>query len=161
MVVFDYPNHETDWIILVFKMKGVVKLQEQFIIDWLSQHLTACPAFQNKTISIDAFDSIIPAYRISTSTCQPILQAYVHGELCNQYTFSLSACYGLTQDDILAANYFFEEVQDWIANNTVNATIKGKQIQKIEVMKTAYMSEQLNDKKLYTMECRIIYIKKK
>lgn len=140
------------------------------IIKSLRDYFLQCPLMGGKKINVN----YLPAecrkngveYSIDTTPATEIIKRYADGSTVRQYLFVIRsvADYGADILQNLANSGFYEELADWLAQQTqrelLPALPPGKQAQSIEAQSTGYLFTSQAGSGKYQIQCRLKYFQK-
>lgn len=136
------------------------------IINTLNEYFLTCPFMSDKKINVESLPEKSFNYTIDTMPSTDFVKKYIGGSSKKQYAFIISSVneHELDQLQSIANSGFFEELSDWLENQSKRKNLpslpKGKRPLKIEAQSTNYHFTSKPDKGRYQIQCRIIYFEK-
>lgn len=136
------------------------------IIQALRDYFLTCPLMDGSRINIDYLPERGMEYSIDTTPATEIIKRYVNGDTQRQYLFVIRSVndYGPDVLQNLANSGFYEQLSEWLENNSDNEIFpvlpEGKMPLKIEAQTTGYLFTVSPQVGKYQIQCRLIYRQK-
>lgn len=136
------------------------------IIQALRDYFLTCPLMDGSRINIDYLPDRGMEYSIDTTPATEIVKRYVNGDTQRQYLFVIRSVsdYGPDVLQNLASSGFYEQLSEWLENNSDNEIFpdlpEGKTPLKIEAQTTGYLFTTSPKAGKYQIQCRLVYRQK-
>ncbi len=137
------------------------------IIEALREYFNNCELFDNAPIGIDGVPKKMKAFSIGTMPVDEVLKKYMGGSSLRQYVFELVATYpeADTEEQNAQNAAFFEEFANWLSEKTKANNLPhlptGCTAKSMEAMSSGYFQGDDNNARIYVMQCRVVYFKKR
>lgn len=134
------------------------------IIESIREYMSQCPLLENGNINVDFLGSDKIEYTIETVPCEPVIKHYVDGSSIRQYEFVIASreFYGADIVQNIANSVFYENLAQWIENNSRNKILPVMENEKqcadkIEILTHGGLISEDSKTAVYQIQLRLIY----
>ena len=139
------------------------------IIDSIRDYLIKCPYLEQYNdaivLNVNYLDDNADTYSIEEIPSEPIIKKYVNGDTKRQYQFTFCSREPYSAEILqnIENSGFYEKFAKWLENESLNGNLpileSGLIAQDIQAISNGYAYKVDEDKALYQIECKLIYLK--
>ena len=140
------------------------------IIDSIRDFIMKCPhlsAIDNIiNVNVNYLNNISDVYSINQEPDEIVIKRYVNGDSLREYNFILMSKEDYTEDIMknIKISSFYEKFLEWLEDQTDKGNLpilgENKKAISIEAINNGHVLKVENDKVIYQIKCKLIYLRK-